>query len=142
MSEAHIWDTKKLFLQLDDPLQFRLSRIKEIEDFLIAETNDREKMNKTLNKCITVIDKTLFVFLLQAMKFFFFHLLLSLLSTASINLVFFISIMIAKMFLKTIRRKASKQNAISWMILKGIDQQNTAKGNIIMLLEMQKEHRV
>ena len=31
------------FLQLDNPLQFGLGRIKEIEGFFIAEINDREK---------------------------------------------------------------------------------------------------
>ena len=31
------------FFQLDKPLRFRLSRIREIESFLIAEFNDREK---------------------------------------------------------------------------------------------------
>ena len=36
MSETHVYDTK-----LDNLLQFRLSRIKEIEDFFIAEINDR-----------------------------------------------------------------------------------------------------
>ena len=35
MSETHVYDTK-----LDNLLQFRLSRIKETEDFFIAEIND------------------------------------------------------------------------------------------------------
>ena len=36
MSETHLCDTK-----LDNLLQFRLSRIKEIEDFFVVEINDR-----------------------------------------------------------------------------------------------------
>ena len=36
MIEAHVCDTKKIFLQIDNPLQFRLSRFKEIEDYFIA----------------------------------------------------------------------------------------------------------
>ena len=41
MSGPHVCDTKDIFLQLDNPLRFRLSRIKEIEDFCITEVNDR-----------------------------------------------------------------------------------------------------
>ena len=54
----------KNFSQMDDPLQFRLSGIKEIEDFFIAEINDRKQMSKTLNKYITALHyagKTSFV---------------------------------------------------------------------------------
>ena len=40
---------------MDDPLQFRLSGIKEIEDFFIAEINDRKQMSQTLNKYITAL---------------------------------------------------------------------------------------
>ena len=43
MSEAHVCGTKYIFLQLDSPLQFELSRVKETEDFFcrIAEISDR-----------------------------------------------------------------------------------------------------
>ena len=50
MSGPHVWDTKEFLLQLDNPLPFKINRIKEIEDFFIAEINDREEMSKTLNK--------------------------------------------------------------------------------------------
>ena len=51
MSEVQMCDTS-----LDKPLSFRRSRIKEIEDFFIAEINDREKIVKTLHRYITTVD--------------------------------------------------------------------------------------
>lgn len=45
INELHSYDTKRIGLQLDKPLQFRLSRIEEIEDFIIAEINNKEKMS-------------------------------------------------------------------------------------------------
>ena len=42
--DIYFSDFRGTFLQLDNPLQFRLSKIKENEDFLIAE------MSKALNK--------------------------------------------------------------------------------------------
>lgn len=53
MSEVQMCDTS-----LDKPLSFRRSRIKEIEDFFIAEINGRVKMSKTPNKYITILDNT------------------------------------------------------------------------------------
>ena len=47
--------TKEIFLQLDNLLQFRLTRLKEIERFFIPEVNGREKMRNTLNKYITAL---------------------------------------------------------------------------------------
>ena len=46
----HMCGVQFFFLQLDNTLEFRLSKIKEIEDFFIAEISDKEKMSKTLNK--------------------------------------------------------------------------------------------
>ena len=43
MNESHACDTKQTYLQLDNTLLFRLSRIKEIEDFFIPEINTRER---------------------------------------------------------------------------------------------------
>ena len=44
MNERYVYDTKQIYPRLDDVLQFRLSRIKEIEDFslqkLMAEKNE------------------------------------------------------------------------------------------------------
>ena len=51
MSEVQMCDTS-----LDKPLSFRRSRIKEIEDFFIAEINDREEIVKTLYSYITRVD--------------------------------------------------------------------------------------
>lgn len=48
----------------DNSLYFRLTGIKEKENFCISEINDREKINKTLNKYITTpeyADKALLV---------------------------------------------------------------------------------
>ena len=50
--------------RLDNPLRFRLSRIKET-GFFITEINDSEKMSQTPNKYITSLnydDKILLVF--------------------------------------------------------------------------------
>ena len=56
MNEPHVFTTKEIYLQLDNPLQFRLCRIKEIEDSFIAKISGREKMSKTLYKYITSLD--------------------------------------------------------------------------------------
>ena len=48
MNKPHVYDSENIYLQLDNAMQFRLSRIKEIEHFFIAEINDREKISKTL----------------------------------------------------------------------------------------------
>ena len=53
MSEAYICDTT-----LDNPLWFRLSRIKETEDFFTANINGREKIGKALNRYITGLNYT------------------------------------------------------------------------------------
>ena len=50
MNEIHVYDTKQINLQLENALQFRDSRIKEIEDFFIAEISDGEKITKKFNK--------------------------------------------------------------------------------------------
>ena len=47
---------KQIYLQLENALQFRLGRIKRIEDFFIVEINDGLKMSRTLNKYIIVLD--------------------------------------------------------------------------------------
>ena len=58
MDEPHVYDTKQIYLQLENALQFRLCKIKEIEDFFIVKVNDREKMRKILNKYIAGLDYT------------------------------------------------------------------------------------
>ena len=37
-----MYGTKQIYPQLDNALLFKLSRIKEIEDFFIAEANERK----------------------------------------------------------------------------------------------------
>ena len=56
MNKPPVCVTKQIYLQSDNALQIRLSRIKEKEHFFIADINDRKKMSKTLNKHITVLD--------------------------------------------------------------------------------------
>ena len=56
---------KWFFFQLDSPLKFILSRIKNTEEFFISEINGREMMSQILNKYITVlnyVDHALIVF--------------------------------------------------------------------------------
>ena len=62
-NEPHLCDTKHVYLQLDNTLQFRISRTNEI-DFFIAEISDREKICKTLNKYTTVLDYVYKTFLI------------------------------------------------------------------------------
>ena len=62
--ESLVYDTKRIYLQLENALQFRLCRITEIEDFFIVEVNNREKMRNILSQSITALnytDKTLMV---------------------------------------------------------------------------------
>ena len=42
---SHLYNTKKIFDQLDYPLQLRLSRIKQIEDIFSAEISETEKIS-------------------------------------------------------------------------------------------------
>ena len=62
--ESLVHDIKRIYLQLENALQFRLCRITEIEDFFIVEVNNKEKMRNILSKSITALnytDKTLMV---------------------------------------------------------------------------------
>ena len=54
MNEVHVCSIKQIYSQLNNILQFSLSRI--LEDFLIAEINKREKRNEVLNKYTTAFD--------------------------------------------------------------------------------------
>ena len=55
MNKPHIHGEKQIYSRPDNALQFRLSRIKDI-NFFIAEISDREQMSRTLNKYIEVLD--------------------------------------------------------------------------------------
>lgn len=48
-----MYETKS---QLDNPLQLRHNRSKEIEDFFIVEMNERKKLINVLNRYIIVLD--------------------------------------------------------------------------------------
>ena len=54
MNEPRVFLTKQIHPKLDNPLQFRISKIKETEEFFIGEVIDREKTSKALNKYITI----------------------------------------------------------------------------------------
>lgn len=45
MNEAHLYGAKQIYPKFDNALQFRLSGIKEIEDFLIAEIIEGKNMS-------------------------------------------------------------------------------------------------
>ena len=48
-----MYETKQLPTNLDNAAQFRLCKTKEMENYLIAEMNEKEKISKVLNKYIT-----------------------------------------------------------------------------------------
>ena len=50
-----MYETKQLPTNLDNAAQFRLSKTKEMENYLIAEMNEKEKISKVLNNYITLI---------------------------------------------------------------------------------------
>ena len=85
--------TKEIFYQLDDPLQFKLSTVKEIKDFFIAKTNGQQKIllgassGVSLHLFTTIICATVEI------------------TNANISLVFLISNGVVKKFLKRERKK-------------------------------------
>ena len=48
MNETHVHGTKQLYPKLDNTLQFKLNRIREIKEFFNSEVNEREKMSKII----------------------------------------------------------------------------------------------
>ena len=124
MSQAHVCDTKVIFHQSDNLLHFRLSRIKDTEDFFITEINGKEKIIQTLSKYITALDygdKTLLVLsgASNDASLCSFTTVICRpvgIASASISLVFLISSEIVKMFLETvIRRKKYKSRKITFL---------------------------
>ena len=103
----------KKFSQMEDPLRFRLSRIKEIEDFFIAEISYRKQMSKTLNKCITALHyagKASLVLpgVRRGVSLCSFTVVIGApvgIASASIDLVFLVSSRIVIIFLKSIKRE-------------------------------------
>ena len=105
----HACDIKNVFLQLDNSLQFRLSRIRVIEYIFITEISDIEKMCKTLNKCITTLayaDKTPLVLSDEksGVSLCSFTTVIGGIVSASAMRVFLMSDWIFKMFMKTMKR--------------------------------------
>ena len=60
MAERCSYETNNVYLKLDPRLsedqKFRLNRINEIKDYLVAEIKERESMSKRLSKYITFFD--------------------------------------------------------------------------------------
>ena len=110
MKEPYMCNIKRIYPQLDNALQFKINRVKQIEDFLIAEINDREK---TLNKYIIVFnysDKTLLVLPDTGSGVSLFSSITVIgtpigIASASISLVFLLTNGIVKMFLQTLGKK-------------------------------------
>ena len=53
MNEAHMYGPKPVYLQLDNAMEFRISKTKEIEDLFISGVSERKKIIRLPNECIT-----------------------------------------------------------------------------------------
>lgn len=110
MNKVQVHRTKQLYPQLENALQFRLSRINEVEDFFIAEIEQRKKMSDVLNKYITALDYADKILLVLSSASFdcFICSIAAIMSApvgivnASISLVLLVRNLILKTFLKTI----------------------------------------
>ena len=52
MVECNSIETPNIYSNLNDQQQFRLNKLNEVRDYLIAEVRERELMSKKLSKCI------------------------------------------------------------------------------------------
>ena len=52
MVECNSIETPNIYPNLNDQQQFRLNKLNEVRDYLIAEVRERELMSKKLSKCI------------------------------------------------------------------------------------------
>ena len=52
MVECSSIETPNIYPNLNDQQQFRLNKLNEVRDYLIAEVRERELMSKKLSKCI------------------------------------------------------------------------------------------
>ena len=120
MNKVQVHRTKQLYPQLENALQFRLSRINEVEDFFIAEIEQRKKMSDVLNKYITALDYADKILLVLSSASFdcFICSIAAIMSApvgivnASISLVLLVRNLILKTFLKTIWKKRIKPRKI------------------------------
>ena len=120
MGECNSLETPNLYLNLNDQQQFRLNKINEFKDYLVAEIKERELMSKRLSKYIAsfdYFDKSLtdlsatgdgisvasFVAVIGAPVG---------IAIASFNFAFSITTGIVKKLLKTTRNKKKKHNII------------------------------
>lgn len=56
MNDVHVYGTKHIYTQLHKILQFRLHRIEDIDDFFVAEMNQRENLSKVFDKYIAALE--------------------------------------------------------------------------------------
>ena len=109
-------DAKQIYLLLDNALPPILSRVKETEDFFIAEINGNDKMSKKHSKYITVRDYTDNTLLVlsgtdRGVSLLSFTTVIAMpvgIASTSISLVFLIINGIVKIFLKQWERKEKK----------------------------------
>ena len=108
-----MYATEQIHLHLNNIVQFRLIRMKKIEEFFLSETNDRENMSKAINKYILALDyvgKTLLVSsgVSSSVSLFSFTTVTGTLvetTGTSISLVFLVINGIVIFILKTMRKK-------------------------------------
>ena len=152
-------DAKQIYLLLDNALPPILSRVKETEDFFIAEINGNDKMSKKHSKYITVrdyTDNTLLVLsgTASGVSLLSFTTIIAMpvgIASTSISLVFLIINGIVKIFLKQWERKEkkisllvrSKLNGIEKMISKApIDSGSSHKELTLVINKEQFYHRL
>ena len=98
---------------MGDPLGFRLSRIKEIEDYCIAEINNRETMSKTLDYASKILLVLEIISSDVSLRSFTTVIDMPVgIARTSISLVFLISFEIVKMIL-TVRNEKNKLRKIA-----------------------------
>ena len=125
MAECDSYETRNVCpnlnaILLNDQQQFRLNKINEIKDYLVAEIKERELMSKRLSKYIAsfdYFDKLLIVLSVTAVSISIvsFSTVIGVpvgMASASFSLAFSISTGIVKELLKTTRNKTKKHKKI------------------------------
>ena len=125
MAECDSYETRNVCpnlnaILLNDQQQFRLNKINEIKDYLVAEIKERELMSKRLSKYIAsfdYFDKLLIVLSVTAVSISIasFSTVIGVpvgMASASFSLAFSISTGIVKKLLKTTRNKTKKHKKI------------------------------
>ena len=78
MNKPHVHDTTQIYVQLDNTLQFKHNRIKEVEDFFIAEKSDRAGHLISISQYLIMLTRLCLFCQAHVMVFFFSNSLLSL----------------------------------------------------------------